>query len=257
MRPLIGINADYRAATKTSPAFSFLAAGYYDAVARAGGIPVIIPPIDELLGNLAGVVLVGGLDLDPRLDGYMLHPAVKPMAARREEFDRLLCSAICTRRLPVMAIGTGMQLLNVMAGGTLHLHLPEDFPDAIPHLVPGDREHRHAIDIEPHSLLKRVYGSAVAYVTSCHHQAVDDVAPGFRVTARCPDGVIEAIESVMDDWPAFGVQFHPEAEAATAIDGGLFECFIETASMAGLGGRGEARQGKVFSWTTNSQRRNA
>lgn len=250
MKPLIGINADFRASTRRSPAFSFVAAGYYDAVVRAGGIPIIIPPsegdeeihviadISVLLDHLAGVVLVGGLDLDPRVDGYRLHEAVRPMAARREEFDRLLCRTIYMRRLPVMGIGVGMQLLNVTAGGTLNLHLPEDFPDAIPHLVPGDREHRHAIDIEPGSLLERVYRGApssthrwkeptVGYVTSCHHQAVDDVAPGFRVTAACPDGVIEAIESVMPDWFAFGAQFHPEAEAATAIDQGLFEEFVK------------------------------
>ena len=236
MKPLIGINADYRAATQASPAFSFLAAGYYDAVARAGGVPVIIPPIEEVadvrqvLDAVAGVVLVGGLDLDPRRDGYMLHPAVKRMAGRREEFDRMLPAEIYRRRLPVLGIGAGMQLLNVVAGGTLHLHLPEDRPDAIAHLDPLDRRHRHAINVEPGSMLERVYGKMPAYVTSCHHQAVDDVAPGFRVTAACPDGVIEAIESVTPDWLAVGVQFHPESAAATEIDRRLFDEFVAAAA---------------------------
>lgn len=235
MKPLIGINADYRASTRQSPAFSFLAAGYYDAVARAGGIPVVIPPLGDMgirriLEVIDGVLLTGGRDLDPRRDGYMLHPAVMPMASRREDFDRILAAEVYFLRMPVMGIGVGMQLLNVTAGGTLNLHLPEDFPDAIPHLVSGDREHRHAIDIEPGSLLERVYGDMQAYVTSCHHQAVDDVAPGFRVTGACPDGVIDAIESVMPEWCAFGVQFHPEAEAATAIDFGLFEAFVEASA---------------------------
>lgn len=247
MKPLIGINADYREATATSGAFSFLAAGYFDAIRRAGGVPIVMPPCDQVedlgrvLDLVAGVVLTGGLDLDPRLDGWMLHPAVKPMAARREEFDRMLAGEICRRRLPLMGIGVGMQLLNVTAGGTLCLHLPEDRPDAIPHLVPGDREHRHAIDLEPDSLMYRTYAGEyptnVAYVTSCHHQAVDDVAPGFRATAACPDGIIEAIESVMSEWFAFGVQFHPEADAASLIDRGLFEAFVEACTGDSVHGR--------------------
>lgn len=255
MKPLIGINADYREATATSGAFSFVAAGYYDAIGRAGGVPVVIPPLEDceglgrVLDQLAGVVLTGGLDLEPRCDGYMLHPAVKPMAARREGFDRLLAGEVCRRRMPVMGIGAGMQVLNVTAGGTLFLHLPEDRPDAIPHLVPGDRRHRHAIDLEPDSLMARVYGLDIrrhavelptVLVTSCHHQAVDDVAPGFRATAACPDGVTEAIESVMPEWFAFGVQFHPEADAASLVDRGLFEAFV-----------GEAK-----AWMASSPRRN-
>ena len=233
MKPLIGINADYRSPSKDGPAFSVVAAGYSDAVSHAGGIPIVIPPLegqadlDELLGNLAGVVLTGGYDLDPRRDGYMLHPAVRSMDSRREEFDRMLAGRVYDRGIPVMGIGVGMQLLNITAGGTLHLHLPEDRPDAIPHLDPLDRGHRHAIDIEPRSILSRVYGDASAYVTSCHHQAVDDVARGFCVSAACPDGIIEAIESMEPDWFAFGVQFHPECEAATELDHGLFEEFVK------------------------------
>lgn len=126
-----------------------------------------------------------------------------------------------------------MQLLNVVCGGTLYLHLPEDRPDAMPHLDPCDRGHRHRIEIERGSLLDRVYHTdyrrvdpALADVTSCHHQAVDDVAPGFRVTAACPDGIVEAIESETE-WFAFGVQFHPEAVAATEMDSGVFEEFVK------------------------------
>src|SRR5687767_14463313 len=141
-KPLIGINADYRSAKKDQPALSYLCAGYYDSVIKAGGIPVIIPPLTDeadlnrILDLLDGVVLVGGADLDPRRDGFMLHPTVRPLDSRREDFDRQLMDLIAQRRLPVMGIGVGMQLLNIQQGGNLFLHVPEDMPKAIPHKDP-------------------------------------------------------------------------------------------------------------------------
>jgi putative glutamine amidotransferase len=230
-KPLIGLNADYRAAKKDAPAFSYVSAGYYDAVTKAGGIPLILPPTaDEadlcrVLDLVDGVLLVGGADLDPRRDGFMLHPSVRPIDSRREDFDRLLVEMVAKRRLPVFGIGTGMQLLNVSQGGNLLLHIPEDMPKALPHKDPIDPAHRHGLEVVSKSLMERVYGDGEIRVNSLHHMAVDEVAPGFRVTARCPDGVIEAIESITD-WLAFGTQFHPEADSASALDLRIFEEFI-------------------------------
>ncbi len=231
-KPLIGLNADYRSAKKDSPAYSFVSAGYYDAIIKAGGVPVILPPMDDeeslnrVLDVLDGVVLVGGADLDPRRDGFMLHPTVRPMDARREDFDRMLARLVADRRLPVFGIGAGMQLLNLTEGGNLFLHIPEDMPKAIPHKDPQDPSHRHGLEVAPQSLMERVYGDGEIRVNSVHHMAVDAVAPGFRVTARCPDGVVEAIESVRDDWFAIGTQFHPESDSASALDLRIFEEFI-------------------------------
>ena len=230
-KPLIGLNADFRAAKKDAPAFSYVCAGYYDAIVKAGGIPLVLPPIAEeadlgrVLDLVDGVLLVGGADLDPRRDGFMLHPSVRPIDARREDFDRLLVELVAKRRLPVFGIGTGMQLLNVSQGGNLLLHIPEDMPKALPHKDPIDPAHRHGLEVVSDSLMERVYGDGEIRVNSLHHMAIDDVAPGFRVTARCPDGVIEAIESVTD-WLAFGTQFHPEADSASALDLRIFEEFI-------------------------------
>jgi putative glutamine amidotransferase len=237
-KPLIGLNADYRSAKGDSPAFSYLAAGYFDAVTASGGVPVVIPPLadrDDLarvLDLLDGAVLVGGADLDPRRDGFMRHPSVRALDGRREEFDRVLMTEIAQRRMPVFGIGVGMQLLNVSQGGNLFLHIPEDMPGALPHRDSLDRAHRHGLEVVPGSLMERVYGDGEIRVNSMHHMAVDAVAPGFRVTARCPDGVTEAIESEMEDWFAFGTQFHPEADSATALDIRIFEEFI-----IGLGGQ--------------------
>jgi putative glutamine amidotransferase len=119
-----------------------------------------------------------------------------------------------------------MQLLNVTLGGTLFLHLPEDLPRALPHRDPIDPAHRHALEVVPGTLMERVYGDGEIRVTSRHHMAIDDVASDFIVSARCPDGVVEAIESTRDDWFAVGTQFHPELGAASALDLRIFEEFL-------------------------------
>jgi putative glutamine amidotransferase len=232
-KPLIGLNADYRPSRKEGPALCYLPAGYFNAIQAAGGIPVILPPIEgaadiaRVLDLVQGFVLVGGGDLDPRRDGFQLHSSVRAMDARREDFDRQLMELIAERRMPVLGIGAGMQLLNVSQGGNLFLHLPEDMPEAIPHKDTMDPEHRHGLSVVFGTLMERVYGDSEIRVNSMHHQAIDEIAPGFAATARCPDGVIEAIESTMDDWLAIGTQFHPEAESASALDVRIFEEFVE------------------------------
>jgi len=232
-KPVIALNADYRAANGDTPAFSYVGAGYYDAIIRAGAIPLILPPVEEaddlnqVLDNVDGVLLVGGADLDPRRDGWMLHPTVKLNDPRRESFDRMLARLVCDRRIPLMGIGAGMQLMNVTLGGNLLLHIPEDRPDALPHRDALDPSHRHTLEILPGSLLDRVYGDGELRVNSRHHMAIDDLAQGFEVTAKCPDGIIEGIEYQGLDWFALGTQFHPEADTASALDMRIFEEFVE------------------------------
>jgi putative glutamine amidotransferase len=231
-RPLIGINPEFRSAHNGGTAFAYVAAGYIDSISKAGAVPVIMPPIEEedditrILNTLDGVVLSGGADLDCRRDGFMLHPSMRILEPRREDFDRKLAGLITDRRMPVFGIGSGMQLLNVAGGGNLFLHIPEDTPRALPHADTMDPNHRHALEVETDCVMERVYGEGEIRVNSMHHMAIDEVAPGFRVTARCPDGIIEAIESTMDDWWAMGTQFHPEADSASALDLRIFEEFL-------------------------------
>ncbi|MBQ9801104.1 MAG: gamma-glutamyl-gamma-aminobutyrate hydrolase family protein [Thermoguttaceae bacterium] len=213
---------------------SYLFEGYTNGVADAGAIPEPLPLCNnfditlEKLDDLDGIVFVGGGDLDPRNDGYMLHPYTRPMPAEREKFDRALMREVARRRLPVLAIGVGMQLLNVDQGGALFLHIPDDVPHAFPHRDTMDPYHRHGLVIEKNSLLDRVYGDNDVRVSSMHHMAVDDVAPNFLVSARCPgDNVVEAIESTYEDWLAVGVQFHPESIAASVLDRRIFHEFIK------------------------------
>ncbi len=232
-KPLIGINADFRPANRSTPAYAYLSAGYFDSIKAAGGIPVVCPPLADadsvrgLLDVLHGFVMIGGGDLDPRRDGFMLHHTVRLLDPARETSDRMLMDEIAERRMPVFGIGTGMQLLNIQQGGNLFLDIREDLPGAVPHFDAQDLNHRHTLDVESDSLVGRIYGDGEIRVSSRHHMAIDEVAPGFRVTARCPDGVIEAIESEMLDWYAIGTQFHPECGAASALDIRLFEEFVD------------------------------
>jgi putative glutamine amidotransferase len=232
-KPIIGMNADFKAGRKGQSSFAYVDTCYFDAVSQMGGIPVIVPPlendsdIEEVLDRVDGMLFVGGADLDPRRDGWMLHPSIRPLAPRRESFDRRLMRIVADRRMPVFGIGAGMQLLNVTMGGNLLLHIPEDRPAALPHHDPLDPAHRHTLELAPGSLMDRVYGDGELRVNSMHHMALDDVAEGFEVTARCPDGVVEAIESRIPDWFAIGTQFHPEAVTASALDRRIFEEFID------------------------------
>jgi putative glutamine amidotransferase len=232
-KPIIGLNADFVNSSGDKPAFTYVASGYYDAISKVGGIPLIIPPLEDdddlaqLLHQVDGVVLVGGADIDPRRDGWMLHPTIRLLAERRESFDRRLVRHIAQRRMPVYGIGAGMQLLNVSMGGNLLLHIPEDRPTALPHHDPLDPAHRHTLEIARGSLMERVYGDGELRVNSMHHMAIDEVALGFEVTARCPDGIVEAIESSNPDWFVLGTQFHPEADTASALDLRVFEEFVE------------------------------
>jgi putative glutamine amidotransferase len=241
-RPTIGVNADCCPLKDGGDAL-VLPTAYTDCLVGAGARPVILPPVDDLdslpLAMLDGIMLIGGPDYNPRVDGWQLHHTTRLMSGRREAFDRTLCHRVANLRLPVLAIGAGMQLLNLTCGGNLFLHIPEDKPRAMPHSDPTDPLHRHAIEVVPESLVGTAYGTwgwsngikklinPTAVVTSQHHQAVDDVAPGFHRTAWASDGVTEAIESTDPEWLAVGVQWHPESRHATAIEAGLFGVWVE------------------------------
>jgi putative glutamine amidotransferase len=232
-RPFIGINADFVGASKVARAHARLGAGYFDTIVAAGGLPVLLPPLgkepllDSLLDRLDGVILSGGLDMDPRRQHQPSHPSIQPMAERREENDRILVRSVLERQMPVLAIGVGMQQLNAACGGSLYLHLPEDLPRALPHRDCTGGPHRHAVLLEPQTRVEEIYGEGEIRVNSDHHQAVREVGDGLRVGARAPDGIIEAIEAEDANWFCIGIQWHPESETASALDMQLFECFVQ------------------------------
>lgn len=237
-RPLIGMNTDFRVPTKHACPLSQVQSGYYDSILTSGGLPVLVPPLtreadlNPILDRLDGFVLVGGDDLDPKRMGLGHHQSVRPIPERRETSDRLLCKLISQRKMPILAIGLGMQELNVHHGGALFVHLPDDMPRAIPHFDPQGGAHRHIVVMEPGSLMEDIYGPGEVRVSSQHHQGVRRLAANFRPAAHSPDGLLEAYESKDEDWFAIGVQWHPENDGHISLDTQLLEAFVLAAARA-------------------------
>ncbi|WP_306359304.1 gamma-glutamyl-gamma-aminobutyrate hydrolase family protein [Nocardia sp. CC227C] len=193
---------------------TLLPRAYADLVERAGGIPVLLPPVGsaaaELVDRLDAVVLTGGADLDPARYSAAPHPSVRQTRPKRDEFEFTLFERARAAGLPVLAICRGLQLVNVALGGTLLQHLPDVLGHEEHCPVPGTFT-RTRVRTEPGSRLAAVVGAEVP--ARCHHhQAIDRLAPGLMVSARAEDGVIEAVESDTDPF-LVGVQWHPEADA--------------------------------------------
>lgn len=238
-KPIIAINGDYRPERKDAIALSWFNSGYYDSISAAGGVPMLIPPLAEdddlsqLLAGVDGIVLAGcNLDLDPVRLGLEKHPTTRPMPARREDFDRRIAKLAVKRRLPILAIGGGMQTLNVVCGGTLFQNVKEDIAKAFHHRDAVEVNLRHIIEIVPGTRMDTIYGPGEIRVNSQHHMACNQVADLFKVCATSPDGVIEAYESIDEDWFCVGVQWHPENETSSALDMQVFETFLAACAEA-------------------------
>lgn len=243
-RPRIGLNLDYVAAGKSTRAHYRLNQGYAEAIYQAGGLPVLMPlignetEINQFLEQVDGFVLTAGLDLDPRRQGQAKHPACTLMPEKREDHDRMVVRQLIQRALPTVAIDTGMLLVNVLCGGTLIQHLPEECPKAMPHVDTGSTgPHRHMVHVVPGTQLEAIYGCLELRVNSSHHQAIKTLSPRFRVCATAPDQVVEAIESIDERWFCIGVQWQPQSETASALDQQLFEALTERAKGQTLSAR--------------------
>ncbi len=233
-KPIIGMNCDFRPARKDGIALSWLNTGYYDTITAGGGIPIIAPPyaedndLKQFLNMIDGLVLTGcKLDLDPVRMGQEKHPTTRVMPSRREDFDRRLARMAYDLRIPVLAIGSGMQMMNVICGGTLFTDLAEAFPRALQHRDLVEDTLRHVIEIVPGTRMDDIYGPGEIRVNSDHHMAINQLAHPFKVSAATADGVIEAYESMTDDWFCLGVQFHPENESSSALDMQVVEAFLD------------------------------
>jgi putative glutamine amidotransferase len=236
MRPLIGIPPclDERGRWRPEREYHYADAAYARAVAEAGAVPVYLPQQDDvaaLADRIDALLLPGGGDFAPDR-AYPSGVSFDLVPARQLAFDRALLAAALERDRPVLGICYGMQLLALHCDGGLHFDLATDLPGAAQHQL-GDPHARHAIWVEPATRLRGVLGADEASVNSRHHQAVAD--PGSaRVTARSPDGLIEAVE-LPDARFALGVQWHPESLDARHREQ-LFGAFVD--ACARDGGRG-------------------
>jgi gamma-glutamyl-gamma-aminobutyrate hydrolase PuuD len=216
---------------------------YRQAVLHVGGDVRLLESsmvIAEALDGIDGLLLTGGEDVDPALYGESRHPSVVDVEPQRDEFEIGLVREARARQLPIFAICRGIQVLNVAGGGTLIQDIPAQVPEAIEHrlAVPPHQSFdlAHEIWIDKDTLLARLMndrlnGADTCDVNSRHHQALKTVAPGFRVSATAPDGVVEAVE---DPSAAFclGVQWHPENFWRTGEFRPLFEGFVEAATRS-------------------------
>jgi putative glutamine amidotransferase len=205
-RPLIGITTAYSEKNNTNA----VNLKYVDAVQRNGGIPVLLPTIDDeeavqrYVEELDGLVLIGGRDVPPALYGQKPHETVKLIHPRRVSFDRALIARWMATEKPILGICLGMQFVNVVMGGTLIQDIPSQIGAKVIH-----RETYHRVTIEPDSALAELLRSETAMVYSNHHQAVDGLGAGLRAVARADDGVVEALERT-DGGAGLFLQWHPE-----------------------------------------------
>ena len=209
--PVIGITGNFSEGNLT------LAPGYYTSILKAGGIPFIIPPFENtdilisLLDSLDGLLLTGGADINPL---FLKEEPVKELHninPFRDRQELLLTRLAANRQIPILGICRGMQVMNVALGGSIYqdIHVQME-GKRIKHSQDMDRAFAsHTIQIEHDSLLARIMKTTSLPVNSFHHQAINEAAPGFRISARAADQVAEAIEST-EYKSMLGVQWHPE-----------------------------------------------
>jgi putative glutamine amidotransferase len=222
MKPRIGITS--APVVTDERRFDRVSRWYVEAVARAGGLPLILPTLApilaaETLDGLDGLLLIGGGDVSPSRYGEAAAPEVRDVDDARDEWELALIAGR-DATFPVLGVCRGAQVLNVAAGGSLIQHLPA--VTAEPHrLRERDCEEVHRVSLEPTSALAAILGRSVVGVNSVHHQAIRRVGAGYQAVAWAADGIVEAIERV-DGAPVVAVQWHPESLIDLAPHGQLF-----------------------------------
>ena len=209
--PVIGITGNVNEGNLT------LLSGYFNSIIAAGGIPMVIPPYEdtdlmiEMLDRIDGLLLSGGADVNPLFLNEEPVEALHNINPWRDRQELLLTRLAANRQIPILGICRGIQVMTAALGGTLYQDI--DTQSEGPHIKHSqdlDRSYAsHTVTLEPDSILAQLFQTEKMAVNSFHHQAVREPAPGFRVTARATDGVIEAVEST-EYKSMIGVQWHPE-----------------------------------------------
>jgi putative glutamine amidotransferase len=249
-RPLIGVTtSDVRPKERVEPVPEgdptgkemALGITYLKAIEAGGGLPMVMPPlareaIEPLLDRLDGICLSGGPDLDPALYEAAPHPELGPIEPDLDRFELAVATRADAREMPILAICRGTQALNVVRGGSLYQHLP-DLSEELAHRQtnPGN-ETSHPVVVDPDSQLREAFGDEIEVtdINSFHHQAIDRLGTGLRVSARAPDGTIEAIEDPSRRF-LIGVQWHAETLVHRVAEAELFRRFVDACRDEGAG----------------------
>jgi putative glutamine amidotransferase len=236
-RPIIGIPCSIYPDSWFTPA-NGNAISYLRALEAAGGIPALIhltrdaEVLDAHYQRCDALLFAGGEDVDPSHYGAAPHPRLGKTNPEQDEVEITLARRAMAEGKPVLGICRGAQLLNVALGGTLHQDIPSEIPDALDHNESTERRDMshlaHPIALEADSWLAECLDTAEMSVNTLHHQALKQIAPGLRVTARAPDGVVEAVEGRGAGF-VLGVQCHPEElwERADPRWARMFEGFVK------------------------------
>jgi putative glutamine amidotransferase len=243
-RPLIGVTTSEVRRKKDAKPLPYgdlqqpeLALGvvYARAVEQAGGIPVVLAPLEEagvapLVEQLAGICVSGGPDIDPAAYGADRHPKLGPVEPELDAFELAVVRRADALGIPVLGICRGSQVLNVARGGTLHQHVPDVADGSVAHRqTASGRETSHDVRIERGSRLAEIVGPEDLDVNAFHHQAVDRPGRGLRPVAWADDGIVEAIEG---DGEALylGVQWHVETLVHMPRHLRVFEALVDAAA---------------------------
>ncbi|MFI5272815.1 MAG: gamma-glutamyl-gamma-aminobutyrate hydrolase family protein [Ktedonobacterales bacterium] len=233
MHPIIGIPCYAAERAGTQRPLYGNNQSYIQAVLRAGGAPLLIPPapaevLADIASRLDGVLLSGGGDLDPRMYGEQVLPECDPPEVERDELEDFYTRWALQARKPVLGICRGLQILNVVRGGSLYQDIPSQCDRPLRHNCAGEERNyiAHTIQIDPDSQFGAIIGAPTVGVNSFHHQALNALGAGLRVVATAEDGIIEAAE--MPEFPfVVAVQYHPEAmDDDNAASQRLFAGFV-------------------------------
>ena len=219
-KPVIGITPSPSALERSHGLFDIygIADTYTSAIESAGGIPLVIPPQDGNISQLAGIVngllITGGGDINPALYGDSeVHPTTYGIHAGRDSLELGLLREAIEREIPTFCICRGIQVLNVVLGGTLYQDIADQYSRQVQHQQQRDgvakEDPSHDVEVLPSSLLASVYEAAKVDVNSFHHQGLKQIGEGLDAVATAPDGIVEGVELPGHPW-LLGVQWHPE-----------------------------------------------
>ena len=231
--PIIGINLD-TSGSEENPRF-VLSSDYVDAISAAGGIPLLLPSVQDaeaLKRQVAlcdGFVFTGGKDIDPAKYGETPHESGNPLHSRREEYDFALVQEVINRRKPFLAVCLGCQEVNVAMGGTLVQDIPSETSTTIDHKQKAERyELTHSIAITSPSKLANLLKETSISVNSFHHQSCEKPGKNIRFVAQAPDGIVESYE--LENYPfGLAVQWHPEALTSYSEHLKIYEGLVKAA----------------------------